>query len=142
MTAATTTAPDIRKAGFFVEHLESADPEIFSAIRHELHRQQTKIELIASENVTSLAVLEATGSIFTNKYAEGYPGKRYYGGCEYADVVETPGLRLEIHGSICFFARPLGSAQGSLSLKRCCRCPQTARALPFSVVCSECWMAE
>ena len=89
MTAATTTAPDIRKAGFFVEHLESADPEIFSAIRHELHRQQTKIELIASENVTSLAVLEATGSIFTNKYAEGYPGKRYYGGCEYADVVEN-----------------------------------------------------
>ena len=89
MTAATTTAPDIRKPGFFVEHLESADPEIFSAIRKELHRQQTKIELIASENVTSLAVLEATGSIFTNKYAEGYPGKRYYGGCEYADVVEN-----------------------------------------------------
>ncbi|EGD58858.1 serine hydroxymethyltransferase [Novosphingobium nitrogenifigens DSM 19370] len=89
MTAATATAPDIRKAGFFTEHLASADPEVFDAIRKELHRQQTKIELIASENVTSLAVLEATGSIFTNKYAEGYPGKRYYGGCEYADVVET-----------------------------------------------------
>jgi len=89
MTAATTTAPDIRKAGFFTEHLASADPEVYSAIRNELHRQQTKIELIASENVTSLAVLEATGSIFTNKYAEGYPGKRYYGGCEYADVVEN-----------------------------------------------------
>ncbi|WP_353227210.1 serine hydroxymethyltransferase [Novosphingobium sp.] len=89
MTAAPANAPDIRKPGFFVEHLASADPEIHQAIRDELHRQQTKIELIASENVTSLAVLEATGSIFTNKYAEGYPGKRYYGGCDYADVVET-----------------------------------------------------
>jgi glycine hydroxymethyltransferase len=89
MTAATKTAPDIRKPGFFTEHLASADPEINAAIRNELHRQQTKIELIASENITSLAVLEATGSIFTNKYAEGYPGKRYYGGCEYADVVEN-----------------------------------------------------
>jgi len=86
---ATTTAPDIRKPGFFTEHLASADPDIHAAIRKELHRQQTKIELIASENITSLAVLEATGSIFTNKYAEGYPGKRYYGGCEYADIVEN-----------------------------------------------------
>ena len=89
MTATLNALPAIRKAGFFTEHLASADPEIHEAIRHELHRQQTKIELIASENVTSLAVLEATGSIFTNKYAEGYPGKRYYGGCEYADVVEN-----------------------------------------------------
>jgi len=89
MTAATTAAPEIRKAGFFTAHLESADPEIYAAIRKELHRQQSKIELIASENITSLAVLEATGSIFTNKYAEGYPGKRYYGGCDYADVVEN-----------------------------------------------------
>lgn len=88
MTTATT-APEIRKAGFFTQHLENADAEVFAAIRGELHRQQTKIELIASENITSLAVLEATGSVFTNKYAEGYPGKRYYGGCEYADVVET-----------------------------------------------------
>ncbi|MFN5821828.1 MAG: serine hydroxymethyltransferase, partial [Novosphingobium sp.] len=71
------------------EHLASADPEVYAAIRAELHRQQTKIEPIASENITSLAVLEATGSVFTNKYAEGYPGKRYYGGCEYADVVEN-----------------------------------------------------
>ena len=79
----------VTKPGFFTERLASADPEIAAAIRSELHRQQTKIELIASENITSLAVLEATGSVFTNKYAEGYPGKRYYGGCEYADVVET-----------------------------------------------------
>ena len=88
MTTAAS-APEIRKPGFFTQHLEMADPEIFAAIRGELHRQQTKIELIASENITSLAVLEATGSVLTNKYAEGYPGKRYYGGCEYADVVET-----------------------------------------------------
>lgn len=75
--------------GFFTDDLATADPAVFEAIQHELKRQQDKIELIASENIASRAVLEATGSIFTNKYAEGYPGKRYYGGCEYADVVET-----------------------------------------------------
>ncbi|WP_338465813.1 serine hydroxymethyltransferase [Novosphingobium sp. ZN18A2] len=79
----------VRSSGFFTSHLADVDPEVHAAIRGELKRQQTKIELIASENITSLAVLEATGSVFTNKYAEGYPGKRYYGGCEYADVVET-----------------------------------------------------
>ncbi|WCP11854.1 Serine hydroxymethyltransferase 2 [Sphingobium sp. AntQ-1] len=84
-----TLAPAIRQDGFFSEALASADPEIFGACRNELKRQQDKIELIASENIVSKAVLEAAGSIFTNKYAEGYPGKRYYGGCEYADVVET-----------------------------------------------------
>jgi glycine hydroxymethyltransferase len=85
----TDTLSPIRQAGFFSEDLASADPEIFGAIGNELKRQQDKIELIASENIVSKAVLEAAGSIFTNKYAEGYPGKRYYGGCEYADVVET-----------------------------------------------------
>ena len=89
MTMTAEAEVPIRTAGFFTEHLADADPAIFAAIRGELHRQQTKIELIASENITSLAVLEATGSVFTNKYAEGYPGKRYYGGCEYADVVEN-----------------------------------------------------
>ncbi|WP_066767962.1 serine hydroxymethyltransferase [Sphingobium sp. CCH11-B1] len=84
-----TLSPAIRQDGFFSEDLASADPEIFDAIGKELKRQQDKIELIASENIVSKAVLEAAGSIFTNKYAEGYPGKRYYGGCEYADVVET-----------------------------------------------------
>ncbi|MDX2181387.1 MAG: serine hydroxymethyltransferase [Bryobacteraceae bacterium] len=69
--------------------LAQADPEIAAALDHELERQQSYIELIASENFTSEAILEATGSVFTNKYAEGYPGQRYYGGCEYADVVET-----------------------------------------------------
>jgi len=70
-------------------HLAETDPEIFLAIQRETERQHSQIELIASENFTSEAVLEATGSIFTNKYAEGYPGKRYYGGCEFADQVET-----------------------------------------------------
>jgi glycine hydroxymethyltransferase len=69
--------------------LAQADPEIYEAIRHETERQHSRLELIASENFTSEAILEATGSIFTNKYAEGYPGRRYYGGCEYADVVEN-----------------------------------------------------
>jgi glycine hydroxymethyltransferase len=69
--------------------LSTVDPEIFDAIQQEVDRQNTRLELIASENFTSEAVLEAAGSVFTNKYAEGYPGKRYYGGCEFADVVET-----------------------------------------------------
>jgi len=80
---------EVRSEGFFTQGLAQADPEVFAAIRGELKRQQDKIELIASENITSRAVLEAQGSILTNKYAEGYPGKRYYGGCEWADVVET-----------------------------------------------------
>jgi glycine hydroxymethyltransferase len=69
--------------------LAEADPQVYDAIRHELERQDSRLELIASENFTSEAILEAAGSVFTNKYAEGYPGKRYYGGCEYADVVEN-----------------------------------------------------
>ncbi len=69
--------------------LSQVDPEIYEAIQHETARQDGQLELIASENFTSEAVLEATGSVFTNKYAEGYPGKRYYGGCEYTDVVEN-----------------------------------------------------
>ncbi|TAD71499.1 MAG: serine hydroxymethyltransferase [Sphingomonadales bacterium] len=75
--------------GFWHNDLAHADPEIAAAVSKELARQRDKIELIASENIASRAVLEAAGSVFTNKYAEGYPGKRYYGGCDYADVVET-----------------------------------------------------
>jgi glycine hydroxymethyltransferase len=74
---------------FFSQGLAEADPDIFSAIRSELRRQQDKIELIASENIVSAAVLEAQGSVLTNKYAEGYPGRRYYGGCEWVDIIET-----------------------------------------------------
>jgi glycine hydroxymethyltransferase len=72
--------------------LADSDPEIAKAIRDELHRQNSGLELIASENFVSRAILEAAGSIFTNKYAEGYPGKRYYGGCEYVDVVERAAI--------------------------------------------------
>lgn len=70
-------------------HLQSTDIEIFTAVQSEINRQHAKLELIASENFVSLAVLEALGSVLTNKYAEGYPGKRYYGGCEYVDVAEN-----------------------------------------------------
>jgi glycine hydroxymethyltransferase len=75
--------------GFFTASLAQADPEIAGWIDKELGRQRDKIELIASENITSMAALQAAGSILTNKYAEGYPGKRYYGGCEYVDEIET-----------------------------------------------------
>ena len=79
----------LRFSSDFSTDLAAADPEIAEAIRNELGRQQQEIELIASENIVSKAVLEAQGSIMTNKYAEGYPGKRYYGGCEFVDVAET-----------------------------------------------------
>ena len=69
--------------------LATTDPEIAEAIAHEQHRQNTGLELIASENFVSQAVLQAAGSVMTNKYAEGYPGKRYYGGCEFVDVAES-----------------------------------------------------
>jgi glycine hydroxymethyltransferase len=87
MTSAA--ANDVHPDGFFTRSLAETDPEIAGWIAKELGRQQDKIELIASENITSKAVLEATGSVLTNKYAEGYPGKRYYGGCEYVDEIET-----------------------------------------------------
>ena len=72
-----------------MKSLSQFDPEIFKAIQDERNRQNTKLELIASENFVSPAVLEAVGSVMTNKYAEGYPGKRYYGGCEFVDVAEN-----------------------------------------------------
>jgi len=76
-------------ADYFSKSLAEADPDIFGGIRGELARQKEQIELIASENIVSRAVLEAQGSVLTNKYAEGYPGRRYYGGCEYVDVTEN-----------------------------------------------------
>src|SRR6185503_591512 len=75
--------------GFFTDKLSKTDPKVAKAIANELHRQQNEIELIASENIVSHAVMEAQGSIMTNKYAEGYPGRRYYGGCQYVDVSEN-----------------------------------------------------
>ncbi|KFB10457.1 serine hydroxymethyltransferase [Nitratireductor basaltis] len=85
---ANASAASSETETFFSRPLEEADSEIFNAIRGELGRQRHEIELIASENIVSRAVLEAQGTVLTNKYAEGYPGKRYYGGCEYVDVVE------------------------------------------------------
>ena len=76
----------------YKQNLKNNDPEVYATLERELHRQQNQIELIASENITSLAVLNAQGSVMTNKYAEGYPGRRYYGGCEYVDQAETIAL--------------------------------------------------
>ena len=85
------TAPDslTTSGGFFTEGLATSDPALFAAMTAELGRQRKEIELIASENIVSAAVMEAQGSVLTNKYAEGYPGKRYYGGCQFVDVAEN-----------------------------------------------------
>ncbi|WP_299617351.1 serine hydroxymethyltransferase [Pelagibius sp.] len=100
---------------FFSAHLSETDPELAEAIRGELRRQQEQIELIASENIVSLASLEAQGSVLTNKYAEGYPGRRYYGGCEYVDVAEELAVKRakELFG--CEFAnvQPHSGAQAN-----------------------------
>src|ERR1700693_506457 len=85
-----STAASLQR--FFTAPLADVDPELAAAIGHELVRQQDGIELIASENIVSAAVLEAQGSVLTNKYAEGYPGRRYYGGCVYVDVAEQLGI--------------------------------------------------
>lgn len=89
MSVRPAVAPLPAIGRFFAGALRDSDPEIFAAIGKELARQQDGIELIASENIVSAAVLEAQGSVLTNKYAEGYPGKRYYGGCEFVDVAES-----------------------------------------------------
>ena len=88
MTASDARRAEARESGFFTNHLEDADPEVWGAIEKEYKRQSDEIELIASENIVSRAVLEAAGTLLTNKYAEGYPGRRYYGGCQYVDIVE------------------------------------------------------
>ena len=90
--------------GFFSEPLETRDPEIFSAIRSELGRQRDEIELIASENIVSAAVMEAQGSVMTNKYAEGYPGRRYYGGCQFVDIAENLAIERACQLFDCGFA--------------------------------------
>jgi len=80
---------NLRDNGFFTQPLAERDPELYGAIRSELGRQRDEIELIASENIVSAAVMEAQGSVMTNKYAEGYPGRRYYGGCQFVDIAEN-----------------------------------------------------
>jgi glycine hydroxymethyltransferase len=90
--------------GFFTEPLSSRDPEIWGAIQKELGRQRHEIELIASENIVSAAVMEAQGSVMTNKYAEGYPGRRYYGGCQYVDIAENLAIERACELFSCQFA--------------------------------------
>jgi glycine hydroxymethyltransferase len=101
--------------GFFTNGLAAADPDLAGAIRNELRRQRDQIELIASENIVSLAVLEAQGSVLTNKYAEGYPGRRYYGGCEYVDVAERLAIERAKKLFDCSFAnvQPHSGAQAN-----------------------------
>ena len=91
MATLATAAPlsDVQPDGFFTRRLADADPAVAAGVAAELSREQTQIELIASENIVSRAVLEAQGSVLTNKYAEGYPGRRYYQGCAPSDTVET-----------------------------------------------------
>jgi glycine hydroxymethyltransferase len=101
--------------GFFTASLKERDPDLFKAIGEELHRQQDQIELIASENIVSRAVLEAQGSVLTNKYAEGYPGRRYYGGCEFVDVAEALAIERAKKLFNCAFAnvQPHSGAQAN-----------------------------
>ena len=89
MPDALLKSPGMKKENKYFSHLRKTDPEIYEAIQKEIRRQNENLELIASENFTSLAVLEAAGSVLTNKYAEGYPAKRWYGGCENVDIVEN-----------------------------------------------------
>src|SRR5437867_9317266 len=102
-------------SSFFSTSLSDADAAIQSAINEELYRQQSQIELIASENIVSRAVLEAQGSVLTNKYAEGYPGRRYYGGCEYVDVAEAVAIERARRLFDCSFAnvQPHSGAQAN-----------------------------
>src|SRR6478672_1093453 len=98
--------------------LAETDTEIATAIKNEVRRQQEGLELIASENFVSAAVLEATGSVMTNKYAEGYPGKRYYGGCEYVDVAENLAIARakEIFGADHVNVQPHAGAQANMAV--------------------------
>ena len=98
--------------------LAKNDPEVFNAVSSELNRQRRKLELIASENFTSLAVMQAQGSILTNKYAEGYPAKRYYGGCEYVDVVESLAIERakKIFGAEHANVQPHSGAQANMAV--------------------------
>jgi glycine hydroxymethyltransferase len=101
-----------------MRHLSDVDPDIAAAIRHELERQEEGLELIASENFVSRAVLEAAGSVMTNKYAEGYPGKRYYGGCEFVDVAETLAITRakELFGADHVNVQPHSGAQANMAV--------------------------
>jgi len=114
----TTAAGELVRAGgpgFFTQGVAQADPDLAAAIAAEVRRQQEKIELIASENIVSRAVLDAQGSVLTNKYAEGYPGRRYYGGCEFVDIAETLAIERACRLFDCSFAnvQPHSGAQAN-----------------------------
>src|ERR1700731_2275610 len=100
----SAAATPIRSNSFFSASLADADPEIARAVELELGRQRDEIELIASENIVSRAVLEAQGSVLTNKYAEGYPGRRYYGGCQFVDIAERLAIERACRLFSCRFA--------------------------------------
>ena len=101
-----------------METLKNADPEIARELDNELNRQRNKLELIASENIVSKAVLEAQGSVLTNKYAEGYPGKRYYGGCEFVDNVEQLAIdrAKKLFGAEYVNVQPHSGAQANMAV--------------------------
>jgi glycine hydroxymethyltransferase len=111
----TKMPPDEAMSGFFDAGLEESDPELHAVIEGELGRQRNEIELIASENIVSRAVLEAQGSVLTNKYAEGYPGRRYYGGCQWVDQAETLAIERAKKLFDCAFAnvQPHSGAQAN-----------------------------
>lgn len=115
MSASPTLSAAHSSQGFFTRGVAEADPDIAKGIANELKRQQTQIELIASENIVSRAVLEAQGSVLTNKYAEGYSGRRYYGGCEFVDVVEDIAIERACRLFDCSFAnvQPHSGAQAN-----------------------------
>ena len=115
----TGAAPaGLSENGSFEAPLAESDPDVYQAMRGELLRQQDQIELIASENIVSAAVLEAAGSVLTNKYAEGYPGRRYYGGCEYVDVAEEIARERAKELFDCAFAnvQPHSGAQANIGV--------------------------
>ena len=116
----TTAQPDDLHARFFGARLADTDPDVLESLQHELGRQQDQIELIASENIVSRAVLEAQGSVLTNKYAEGYPGKRYYGGCENVDVAEQLAIdrAKELFGAWYANAQPHSGSQANVAAYR------------------------
>ncbi|MGE0210293.1 MAG: serine hydroxymethyltransferase [Parvibaculaceae bacterium] len=115
MSARAKAATEAAFDGFFSHTVAESDPEIAAALKKELGRQQHEIELIASENIVSKAVLEAQGSVLTNKYAEGYPGRRYYGGCQYVDIAEELAIERAKKLFDCSFAnvQPHSGAQAN-----------------------------
>src|SRR5437867_8650820 len=115
MSARDAAAVSTDTDAFFRAPLAEADPEIAESVRLELGRQRDEIELIASENIVSRAVLEAQGSVLTNKYAEGYPGRRYYGGCQFVDIAEQLAIERSTKLFGCAFAnvQPHSGAQAN-----------------------------